>query len=303
MSSETQDLAASALSKGSKSFHFASLFFPRDLQVGAAQVYYWCRHCDDLVDEAVINSENLPELVQTTLKIWDDGCEELDPPFLAMRQAVRTHRIPKEYLIDLLLGMKMDLSQTVYSEEKLLDLYCYRVAGTVGLMMCHIMGVFKIEALDQAVKLGKAMQLTNIARDIMEDSKLGRVYLPLTWLQEEGLTHETYLYPENRPALFRVTRRLLEVAESYYQEGMRGISELPFRAAFVIAIAANFYREIGREILRRGEPALETRVVVGRFRKAFLLLKSIIHFAKSVPGRIMDARKLITIDQVWRPVA
>ena len=290
-----------SLKQGSKSFHFASLFFPEQLQTGAAHVYHWCRHCDDLVDENVINIHNFPDLVDSTLHIWDRTKVDLAPPFLAMREAVLKHTIPKEYLIDLLLGMKMDLSQTIYRRADDLDLYCYRVAGTVGLMMCHIMGIYKIEALAQAVKLGMAMQMTNIARDVSADHRIDRLYLPEEWLEEAGLTRDTYMLPQNRPALLTVVNRLLGKAESYYRDGMSGIQELPGRAAFVIMIAATFYREIGREISRIGITALDQRVVVSKRRKFSLLVRVLYEFAVSLPKRLLSSKKPVDIDYVWRP--
>ena len=183
-----------------------------------------------------------------------------DPVFAAFAAVVRRHEIPQAYALAHLDGYAMDVEGRVYQRfDDTLD-YCYRVAGAVGLMMAHVMGVRRPDILDRACDLGIAFQLTNIARDVIEDAAIGRVYLPADWLREARIPASELMHPRHRAALARVVSRLLREAEPYYASAAFGIAHLPPRSAWAIATAHRVYRAIGIEVARRGAAAWQDRV-------------------------------------------
>lgn len=299
MSDAITQEAHTAMARGSKSFYLASRFFPKKLMNGASLIYYWCRHCDDVLDEGKDDSD-LTELKCLTEKVWNRPDETLPLPFEALKKAVYQFQIPSYYPLELLEGMAMDERNERYESISELKLYCYRVASTVGLMMSHVMGLYDKRALKEAAHLGIAMQLTNIARDVKEDYERGRLYLPLEWLRHADLSEKSYMLSENRKKLFKVVRRLLTEAEKFYDSGISGIDQLPLRSAYTVLIAAHFYREIGRDILKKGEESLASRVVISKGRKLILILRCTGIMLLSLPKRIMRKKKTEQIDLIWR---
>jgi phytoene synthase len=181
--------------------------------------------------------------------------------------------------------------------------YCYHVAGVVGVMMALTMGAREPEALDRASDLGLALQMTNIARDVMDDAAAGRVYLPGEWLRAAGVPPGEIRAPHHRPAVAGVVRRFLAEADRYYRSAGAGLPFLSLRCAWSIATARDVYRDIGRLVLRRGENAWETRAIVGKPRKLFRVVSGGLDalVAKSV-GR---GRRSASRDGLWtrpRPV-
>ena len=291
--------AHAVMAKGSKTFYLASRFFPLELMNGASLIYFWCRHCDDVLDEGKDGS-NLEELKIMTDKVWTSGPEVLPLPFEALKKVAHQFQIPSYYPIELLEGMAMDERNERYTSISELKLYCYRVASTVGLMMSHVMGLYDKRALKEAAHLGMAMQLTNIARDVKEDHGRGRLYLPLEWLHHAGLSEENYMQIENRTKLFKVVSRLLTEAEKFYDSGISGINQLPLRSAYTVLIAAHFYREIGRAILKQGEEALDSRMVISKGRKMRLIIRCTGIMLLSLPERIIRRKQIEQIDLIWR---
>ncbi len=184
------------------------------------------------------------------------------------------HAIPVAEPLTLIEGFAMDVEGRRY--ETLADTlhYCYHVAGVVGLMMARVLGVKDERLFDHACDLGLAFQLTNIARDVVEDYRNGRIYLPEQWLLEEGLTPEIMALPQHRAALHRVTARLIATAEPYYESAARGIDALPPRAAWAIGTAARVYRAIGDRVLAAGPAAWDERRVVPAREKSRLALSA-----------------------------
>jgi phytoene synthase len=152
--------------------------------------------------------------------------------------------------------------------------YSYRVAGVVGEMMAWLMGVRDRDTLDRAADLGIAFQLTNIARDVLDDARAGRVYLPRTWLEAEGLDGNALTERRARAGLARVVGRLLDEADRYYRSASAGIARLSPREAWSIESARLIYREIGSEVRRRGTAAWDRRVVVSAPRKLALVARA-----------------------------
>jgi phytoene synthase len=173
--------------------------------------------------------------------------------------------------------------------EDTLD-YCWHVAGVVGAMMAIVMGVKPgdLVTLRRAQDLGLAFQLTNIARDIVEDAQNGRVYLPADWLTEAGVPQDVIAAPEHRTAVAGLARRLVDAAEPYYASARWGLRGLPFRSAWAVAAALGVYREIGVKVVARGAAAWDERVSTSTAEKVGLALG----------GGLMAARGA-TLDR-WR---
>ncbi len=266
---------------GSKSFAAAARLFSPQTRADAVMLYAWCRHADDVVDGQELGhntrlahdenaNERLARLTADTRAALE-GKRSDDPVFEALRQVVQRNRIPHRHPLELLKGFEMDVGGRVYaSEEDTLD-YCYHVAGVVGVMMAMIMGVRDEAVLDRASDLGLGFQLTNIARDVIDDARVGRVYLPGDWLRAAGIEEIDPDNPEQRKVLHGLALRLLEQAEPYYASAYAGLPALPFRSAWAVAAARRVYRDIGNQLRRQGHQAWDGRVSTTKARKVVLL--------------------------------
>jgi 15-cis-phytoene synthase len=292
---DTSDLARLSqeiIQKGSKSFAAASRLFDAQTRVSAHLLYAWCRHCDDVIDgqELGFRSHAAPahdpkaELHKLRQQTEDAlAGKTMDTPvFQAFQAVMARHDIPARHAFELLDGFEMDVAGRRYKTTQDTLEYCYHVAGVVGVMMAMIMGARADAILDRASDLGLGFQLTNIARDVVEDAQAGRCYLPEAWLTEAGLTHATMAASENRVALFGVTRRLLDQAETYYESSRYGITALPLRSGWAIGTARAVYREIGREVKRRGPRAWDSRVSTSTGQK---LAAAVIGGATAIDAR------------------
>ncbi len=287
---------------GSKSFSMASHLFGEETRDAAHFLYGWCRYADDQVDSVRDPVDQLIRVEQLRSKTADAfrGTPAPEPVFVALAHIAQQYRIPSYYAEELLEGMAMDVRRTSYETPRDLSLYCYRVAGTVGLMMSHVMGVSDEKALEYAAAMGSAMQLTNIARDVLEDSAMGRVYLPVAWLREEGLSEADVGRPENRAAVARVVSRLLDLADRYYAIGNDGMKFLPWRAAVAVGTASAVYSDIGRVVREKGALAWDHRAVVSKGRKVVMVLKGLMLTLATVPYRIAKPFRPVALDTVWR---
>ena len=191
--------------------------------------------------------------------------------FQALHHVVQKHKIPDHYPLELIAGMAMDTHFEIPETMEELDLYCYRVAGVVGLMMAHVMGISDERALKNACDLGIAMQLTNIARDVLADHELKRCYLPLDLLKKYSLDKDTFAEPQNREKLTRVVNELLDRADQFYKSGEAGTLFLDRKSALVILIARFTYARIGQKVRNAGIEAWDKRQITGGFEKLFCL--------------------------------
>jgi phytoene desaturase len=287
---------------GSKSFRLASTLFSPRTRDAACFLYGWCRYCDDQIDQAVAAPEQRARLdaLVTATRHALAGDPPQRPEFIALSALARRYAIPELYAVELLEGMGMDVRRERYPGLSELSLYCYRVAGTVGLMMSHVMGVSDPRALRHAADLGTAMQMTNIARDVLEDAAMGRVYLPLEWLRRAGIDPDAVGEPRYRAQLARVVARLLAEADRHYRSGNAGLRYLPFRCACAVAAASCVYAEIGRRVLRRGERAWDTRTVVPAWRKILALGKGVALALATVPARALRPWRRVELLPIWR---
>jgi phytoene synthase len=261
------------LCDGSRSFMAASLFLPLPMRDAATALYGFCRLADDAVDLTDDRQRALGQLQHRLDRIYA-GQPEAIAADRAFADMVERFMIPRELPEALLEGFAWDTDSRRYANLAELEAYAVRVAGTVGVMMALLMGVRDEGALARACDLGVAMQLTNIARDVGEDARAGRLYLPLDWLAAAGIDADAFLRaPCHTPALGGVVGRLLQAAEHHYQRAEAGIDALPARCRPGIRAARWLYAEIGREVERCDLDAVTTRAVVPGWRKAQVLLR------------------------------
>jgi phytoene synthase len=263
-----------AIRGGSKSFYAASWLLPETVWRPAFGLYAFCRLADDAVDENVAKAAAV-ERLRTRLMRAYAGAPWDHPADRVFADIVRLHHIPREIPFALLEGLAWDSEGR--RPETLADLRAYaaRVAGTVGVMMALLMRVRDPLALARACDLGVAMQLTNIARDVGEDARAGRLYLPLDWLEEAGIDAEGFLAaPAPSIALAGVVERLLAEADRLYDRARDGVARLPPSCRPAILAAAMIYCEIGRAVERGGHDCVNVRARVGRVRKLSLLAEA-----------------------------
>ena len=269
------------LRTGSRTFFVASHLLPRRVREPATALYAFCRLADDAIDDVptAIGSDRLATLARLRERM--DRAYRGDPLPLpadrAFADTVGRFAIPRALPSALIEGLAWDAQDRRY--ETLADLHAYaaRVAGTVGAMMAIIMGVRDRDALARACDLGAAMQLTNIARDVGEDARAGRLYLPRAWMREAGLDPEAWLgAPTFTPALGTVVRRLLAEADTLYRAGEAGIAELPVSCRPGIRAAGLLYAAIGKEVSRQACDSVGRRAVVPTSRKLRLLARAML---------------------------
>lgn len=287
------------IKKGSKSFALASLFLSRKEKEASWKLYSWCRYCDDLIDEVSdqpIMRERLTHLKLETMNLSRQNSSNFY--LSAMFDVLHDFKLPMKYPMDLLLGMEMDVEGRRFNTLAELEVYCYCVAGVVGLMMCHILGIRHEFALKHAVAMGKAMQLTNICRDIKEDHENGRLYLPLEWLKEKGVSEEDLFLEKNFEHLITFQKRLLLRADELYGEGLQGLKYLTLRSSWAVLIAAMIYAEIGQEIRKDHRLSLKRRSYVSGGRKIGIVIQSLKKMIPLVLSALF-APKVQSPQSVW----
>jgi phytoene synthase len=263
------------LARGSKSFVAASRMLPRRLRDRAAALYAFCRVADDAVDLGSDAQKELARLRERLDRIYAGRPEE-DPVDRAFCGLVHDVEIPQTIPAALLEGFAWDAEKRRYLTEQDLEAYCARVASTVGVMMTLVFGERSPVLLARACDLGLAMQITNICRDVGEDARAGRVYLPLKWLTEAGLDADGLVgHPEPSPALASVVKRTLTLAETFYRRADGGMSLYPRDCRLGVRAARLIYAQIGRVIARNGYDSVSTRAYTSKARKLLLLVAAL----------------------------
>jgi phytoene synthase len=257
---------------GSRSFHLASYLLPARERAAATALYAFCRLADDTIDlhpEAA--ASGLAELHTQLDRVYAGHPRPL-PMERQFAAVVHDYQIPRALLEALMQGFEWDAEGRGYADLPSLQAYAARVAGSVGVLMTLLMGVREAAVLARAADLGIAMQLTNIARDVGQDARAGRLYLPADWLSEAGIDATRWrLRPVFTPALGAVIERLLGAADALYAHAAAGIAHLPLACRPGIHAARLLYAEIGHELRRRGLDSVSYRAHVGGVRKARLL--------------------------------
>ena len=257
----------------SSTFYLGSKFFPREQRLAVWAVYATCRIGDDIADELE------PGIARVELERWHDrvmnalaGQPESDPMSQALGWARRQFPIKRAPFEELYLGLKMDLEQTRYQTLDELLTYCRRVAGVVGWMIAPISGFSGgNDTFERALKMGMAMQLTNILRDVGEDLERDRIYLPQELLDRHGVTEHDLRAGRISPNYVALLRELSALARRYYCEGWRGLSRLHGPAGFAVALAAASYEGILGKLERNGFDNFQKRAIVpGREKLAMI---------------------------------
>lgn len=276
------ETSTAAIRNGSQSFAAAARLFDEETRQDCVMLYAWCRHCDDVVDGQVMGHDARADYRDGQLARLEElrrqthaaarGTPPDDPVFQALARVVARKHIPERHLDELLDGFAMDVDERRYETFAEVCDYAYHVAGVVGVMMAMIMDVRDAETLDRASDLGLAFQLTNIARDVIDDARAGRTYLPADWLKAEGIATIDPDDPRQRAVLYQLALRLVDAAEPYYASALSGIGQLPWRSAWAIASARRVYRAIGARLRAVGPRAWEKRVSTSSAEKAGLVL-------------------------------
>jgi phytoene synthase len=263
------DLAAckAAIRTGSLSFHAASKLLPARVRDPALALYAFCRIADDAVDEGADKARAVLSL-RDRLDLVYHGRPRDAAPDRAFAAVVEAFQMPRALPEALLEGLAWDAVGRRYDDLSGVRAYSARVASAVGAMMAVLMGVRDADALARACDLGLAMQLTNIARDVGEDARAGRLYLPQDWLRAEGLEPAAFLAdPQPVPAIRRLTARLLAEADRHYLRAEAGVAALPLRCRPGIFAARHIYAGIGTRVAAQGYDSITRRASTGRLRK------------------------------------
>ena len=260
------------LKKEGKSFYWASFFLPKSYKKNAGTLYSICRYFDDIADkykeDQTIYLKNSIEEIRTNKNN-------------KVNIFLQKNEINNLIFIDLLEGLILDQKKIRIQNKEELIKYSYHVAGTVGLMMSKIIGVKHEKAARSAIDLGIGMQLTNIARDVYEDSKMKRIYLPANWIPDISLKNLNDLHNKSSEKDERISNAIHEViglSDKFYENGFAGLKYIPLSTRLGIFIAANIYRGIGFKIKGSGKIYLKQRIYLNSFEKILISLKSILIF-------------------------
>lgn len=304
------EACGAVIAKHSKSFALAARLLPKRCRDDATAVYAWCRRADDAIDHSP--AEDLAaslDLLHDELRRIYEGSSFADPVLASFQRVAFDRRIPLSYPLELLEGMRMDKEGTRYDRLDDLFVYGHRVAGVVGLMMCHVLGIGSDDALPHAAHLGIAMQLTNIARDVDEDRRSGRLYLPREGLSPRALAALDQpageLAPDVRDELTEPLRQLLHQAQRLYRSGDEGLVYLDAPSARAIRTARLVYSEIGDEVARRGFDVGLGRAHVSTARKLLLVGRAYLESAVfasngrtstkrlNLPTRVLECSRVV----------
>jgi 15-cis-phytoene synthase len=262
-----QDKAA----KSGSSFYYSFLFLPPERRQAIVALYALCREVDDVVDEC-----HDVQVAQTKLEWWRKeiartyGGQPTHPVGLALKDVIGRFNLPKEQLLEIIDGMEMDLTQTRYLDFKGLQLYCYRVASVVGLLAAEIFGYQDRQTLKYAHDLGMAFQLTNIIRDVGEDARRGRIYLPIEDLQRFNVPAKQIMDARHDDNFVQLMRFQAQRAEQYYDQAFAHLPRGDRKSQRPGLVMAAIYRTLLREIERDGFLVLDRRTSLTPIRKLWL---------------------------------
>ncbi|MDC3131667.1 squalene/phytoene synthase family protein [Pelagibacteraceae bacterium] len=257
------------LKKEGKSFYWASFFLSKNTKIKAGTLYSICRYFDNVADK---DSENKSKFLKDSFEIIKNDKENVVNKFL------NQNNINILIFSDLIKGLIKDQHKVKIQNKNELINYSYYVAGTVGLMMSKIIGVINFKANPTAIDLGIAMQLTNIVRDVHEDAKMNRVYIPAELMPNitlSMLSGEQKIELKQEHVISSAVHKLIDLSEEFYLNGFSGLKYIPFRTRLAIFIAANVYRGISIKIRGKGKKFLKKRIYLNSFEKIIITIKSI----------------------------
>lgn len=265
------DYCKDKAARSGSSFYYSFLFLPPERRQAIMALYAFCREVDDVVDEC-----QDPAIAQAKLEWWRSEIHAIDqgtpthPVTQALAEVRQRFRLPDEQLLEIIDGMQMDLQQARYADFKALSLYCYRVASVVGLLSAEIFGYQDRATLKYAHDLGMAFQLTNIIRDVGEDARRGRIYLPVDELARFKVPARELLdgqYSENFRALMQSQ---YERAQRYYEQALAQLPAIDRAAQRPGLMMAAIYRTLLEEIARDGFQVLDRRTRLTPLRKLWI---------------------------------
>ncbi|MES2013368.1 MAG: presqualene diphosphate synthase HpnD [Pseudomonadota bacterium] len=257
------------------SFYYSFMFLPKQKREAITALYAFCREVDDIADECT----DL-HIAQTKLNWWRTEIENLyagqpqHPVSKALVEPIQAYNLDAEHFIEIIDGMEMDLNFNRYEDFKQLQLYCYRVASVVGLLSAQIFEFNNRKTLKFAHDLGTAFQLTNIIRDVGEDARRNRIYLPLDELAKFNVTEDDILKSRESEAVKKLLDYQIERAENYYDRALNQLPAEDHKNQRVGLMMAAIYRTLLREIKADGaEKVLNSRTSLGALRKLWLALQ------------------------------
>ena len=263
------------------SFTVSFIFLPKTQREAMTALYAFCREVDDVVDECTDYS-----VAQTQLNWWKSEVANLylntpqHPVTRALQPVVAQFNLAQEHFLEIIDGMEMDLKFNRYEDFKQLQLYCYRVASVVGLLSAQIFGFKNRKTLKYAHDLGMAFQLTNIIRDVGEDARRGRIYLPLDELKKAKVTEDDILQSRETPAVKELMEYQIERAESYYDKALRELPAEDAKQQRAGLMMAAIYRTLLREIKAdSAEKVLNFKTKLPPFRKILLAVQTYFKYA------------------------
>ena len=262
-----QDKAA----KSGSSFYYSFLFLPPQQRRAIISLYAFCREVDDVVDETAEHEIARIKLAwwrEEIAKVFEDKAEHMVGK--ALQLTIKDFDLSQEHFIEIIDGMEMDLDYNAYPTFKELSLYCYRVASVVGLMSAEIFGYDDRKTLKYAHALGMAFQLTNILRDVHEDSVRGRLYIPLDELERFGVTTDELMENKTTDNIRALLKFQAERAQNYYNEAFELLPECDRHPQRSGLIMSTIYRTILDEIEKDGYRVLEHRTSLTPIRKLWL---------------------------------
>ena len=257
------------------SFYYSFMFLSKQKREAITALYAFCREVDDIADECTEL-----HIAQTKLNWWRDEIENLyqhkpqHPVSKALLGPVTQYNLAAEHFIEIIDGMEMDLNFNRYEDFKQLQLYCYRVASVVGLLSAQIFGFNDRKTLKFAHDLGMAFQLTNIIRDVGEDARRNRIYLPLDELAKFNVSEDDILHSRESNTVKLLLEYQIERAESYYDKALNELPNEDHKNQRVGLMMAAIYRTLLREIKADGaQKVLNSRTSLGTLRKVYLAFK------------------------------
>lgn len=260
------------IAANSKSFYKAFSLLPKDKRKAVWAVYAFCRTVDDIVDEGENPSVELERFKQTFQKFLEGSYDSENPMWIALHDVFKNFQMDEEAFHCLIRGQEMDLVLNRYETLEELIGYCYHVASSVGLMLLPILAPGKTAVLKEgAVSLGYAMQITNILRDVGQDLKLGRIYLPNDIMQKHGLTEAHLLQGMVNESFIAVWEELAAEAERYYGQSFETVQEYPLQSRMALKGAGLVYREILFAIREKGHNVFREKHFVSEKSKQAIL--------------------------------